>query len=407
MSEPRRYLVIGNGVAGTTAAETLRKNDPSCHISLFAEEPYPLYNRVALPPALKLEKPMPKVFLKTVEFHAEHNICFYPGTRVTSVDLAEKSVQTDQGEEFPFDSLLVATGGTPNALPAAGADLNGVCYFQTFDDTADLLEHIVRSRAAVAIGGSYIAYELAEAFRARGLDVTWLVRGPHAMNRILDEDGGAVVDAIGRRQGVHFVYRDSADHVESRDGAVAAVVTSGGRRIEADFIGCGLGLHLNHDFLPKPDIKTAYGVVTNEYLETTASDVYAAGDLAEYFDVELNLHHVMGTWASAILHGKVAAVNMAGGRQAVIDLPNYTSTLFDSRMTVFGSTTEIEPDLTSVSRTQSPVDGRDWSYRRLFFRENRLVGAVLIGDMRARIDLIKMIKARELAWDRRLELLAL
>jgi NAD(P)H-nitrite reductase large subunit len=407
VSEPRRYVVIGNGIAGTTAAETLRKNDPNCHISLFAEEPYPLYNRVALPPALKLEKPMPKVFLKTVEFHAERNICFYPSTRVTSVDLVGKVVVTDRGTEAPFDSLLVATGGVPNPLPAQGADAHGVCYFQTFDDTADLLNRISRSQKAVTVGGSYIAYELAEAFVSRGLDVTWLVRGPHVMHRMLDEDGGAVVDAIGRRKGVDFVYRDSAESVEARDGAVAAVVTTGGRRIETDFIGCGLGLHLNHDFLPKPQIETAYGIVTNEFLQSSAEDVYAAGDVAEFLDTELNLHHSMGTWASATLHGRIAALNMAGARQAVVDLPNYTSTLFDSRMTVFGSTTEIEPNLNAVSRTTSPTDGNDWAYRRLFFREDRLVGAVLIGDMHARIDLIKMIKARESAWDRREELLSL
>lgn len=407
MSETRRYVVIGNGIAGTTAAETLRKNDPNCHISLFAEEPYPLYNRVALPPALKLEKPMPKVFLKTVEFHAERNICFYPGTRVTAVDVLGKTVTTETGTEVPYDSLLVATGGTPNPLPAPGAEANGVCYFQTYDDTADLLDRIARARSAIAIGGSYIAYELAEAFSVRGLDVTWLIRGPYVMHRLLDEAGGEVVDTIGRRQGVDLVYRDSADHVESENGAVRAVVTTGGRRIEADFVGCGLGLHLNHDFLPKPAIQTAYGVVTNQFLETTASGVYAAGDLAEFYDVELGLHHTMGTWASATLHGRVAAQNMAGARQAVQDLPNYTSTLFDSRMTVFGATSDIQPDLEAVSTTVAPSDGQDLAYRRLFFREGRLVGAVLIGDMHARIDLIRTIKSKEPAWDRRDELLAL
>ncbi|MSQ24064.1 MAG: NAD(P)/FAD-dependent oxidoreductase [Chloroflexi bacterium] len=406
MSEPYpRYVVIGNGIAGTTAAETLRKNDPNCTISLFTDEPYPLYNRVALPPALKLEKPMPKVFMKTVEFHREHNICFYPETRVTEIDLSAKSLLTDQGAAFPFDRLLVATGGTPNKLPVPEADADGVCYFQTYDDTADLLERIAKGRSAVAIGGSYIAYELAEAFHMRGLQVSWLIRGPHFFHRVLDADGGAVVDGLARRHGVNMIYGDSAAHLEVKDGRVAGVVTVNGRHIEADFVGCGLGLHLNHDFLPA-EVERDFGVTTNEFLETSAQGVYAAGDLAAAYDRSMDRHYTMGTWASATAHGKVAAINMAGGRQPLTDFSNYTSGLFDSRMAVLGSTLEVRQDLQRVSETIPPDGaGKDWAYRRLFFLEDRLVGAVLIGDMHARVDLIKTIRAGEPVWSEREALL--
>lgn len=407
MSEPPRYVLIGNGIAGTTAAETLRKNDPNCHISLFTDEPYPLYNRVALPPALKLDKPLAKVFLKTMEFHYEKNICFYPGTRVVGVDFEARSVMLNNSLEIPYDRLLVATGGTPNPLPAPGGDADGVCYFQTYDDTADLLERILKAESAVAFGGSYIAYELAEGFSQRGLEVTWLMRGPHFLHRVLDEDGGAVVDALARRHGVQMVYRDTVEHINTADGRVDAVVTTEGRRLEADLVGCGLGLHLNYDFLPKDAVQTHDGVVTNEYLETGVPGVYAAGDIAAAYDAQLDAHYRMGTWASATTHGRVAAINMAGGRQAVSELSNYTSTLFDSRLTVIGATLEIRGDLQSVSETIRPQDGADWAYRRLFFHDGRLVGAVLIGDMHARIDLIKTIRSQAPAWADRQRLLRL
>src|SRR5438552_576972 len=192
--DPARYVVIGNGIAGTTAAETLRKNDPDCQISLLTDEPYPLYNRVALPPYLKEKTPRAKVFMKTGEFHRERNICFMPGTRVISADLGQRVVTTDAGAELQYDRLLVATGGTPNPLAVPGAEADGVCYFQTLDDTDDLMARILRSRSAVVIGGSYIAYELAEAFNERGLAVTWIMRGPRFLHRVLDEDGGQLVD---------------------------------------------------------------------------------------------------------------------------------------------------------------------------------------------------------------------
>jgi NAD(P)H-nitrite reductase large subunit len=406
VAKPQRYAVLGNGVAGTSAAETLRKNDPDCDICLFTDEPYPLYNRVALPPALKLKTPESKLFMKTMEFHKERNICFYPETTVTSVDLDRRTLETDRGTEHGFDRILVATGGKPNHIEVPGADADGVCYFQTLDDTKDLLRRMERGGTAVSIGGSYIAYELAEAFRTRGLRVTWLIRGPRFLHRVLDENGGQLVDAIARKHEVEMIYGDSADHIETTDGRVASVFTQGERRIPADIVGCGLGLRLSHDFLPRDRVKIAYGVVTNEYLETNHELVYAAGDIAEFFDVDLETHYTMGTWASAATHGRVAAVNMAGARQPVVEVRSYTTTLFDSRMTVIGATPEVRPDLESVSHTDfSGANYKGWSYRRLFFYEERLVGAVLIGDMHAKVDLVNVIRSKKKVWDDRAELL--
>lgn len=406
MAKPQRYVVLGNGVAGTTAAETLRKNDPDCDICLFTDEPYPLYNRVALPPALKLKTPESKLFMKTMEFHKDRNICFYPETTVASVDLDKRTLVTDRGTECSFDRLLVATGGKPNQIEVPGSDADGVCYFQTLDDTKDLLARIARGGAAVSIGGSYIAYELAEAFRARGLHVTWLIRGPRFLHRVLDENGGLLVDSIARKHGVEMIYEDSADLIETSDGRVAGIVTRGKRHIDADIVGCGLGLGLSHSFLPKDQVEVAYGVVTNEYLETNHELVYAAGDVAEFYDVDLATHYTMGTWASASTHGRIAAGNMAGARQPVVEVRSYTTTLFDSRMTVIGATPEISSDIESVSHTDfSGASYKGWSYRRLFFYDQRLVGAVLVGDMRAKVDLVNVIRGKKKVWDDRAELL--
>lgn len=403
MPDSPRYVVLGNGIAGTTTAENLRKDDPNCHISLFTDEPYRLYNRVALPPALKLLTPESKLFMKPPDFHEQRDICFYPNTRVKAVDLSSHTLVTDDGKEVAYDRLLVATGGTPNQLEVPGADADGVCYFQTLDDTKDILARVLQARMAVAIGGSYIAYELAEAFRTRGLEVTWLIRGPRFLHRILDEDGGELVDRIARKHNVQMIYEDTADHLETTDGHVAAVMTRGGRRLEADIVGCGLGLRLNHSYLPRGEIDIEYGVVTNEYLETTVEGVYAAGDIAEFYDVGLETHYTMGTWASATKHGQTAAINMAGGRRAVVDVRQYTTTLFHSRMTVIGATPEIRDGIDSVCRPDFEAE----NYRRLFFFERRLVGAVLIGDMRAKVDLVNVIRSKKEVWDEREELLRL
>jgi NAD(P)H-nitrite reductase large subunit len=347
--------------------------------------------------------------MKTMDFHKDRNICFFTSTRVTSVDLDHKVVVTDRGHELNYTCLLVATGGTPNRLTVPGADADGVCYFQTLDDTEDLSQRIANATAGVVIGGSYIAYELAEAFQSRGVpEITWLIRGPRFLHRVLDEDGGALVDAIARRHRVRMVYEDSADHLESKNGRAVAVVSAKSCRFSADIVGCGLGLKYNHDFLPPGRVDITYGILTNEYLETNLTDVYAAGDIAEFYDVDLDTHYTMGTWASATTHGRVAAANMAGDRQPVRDIRAYTTTLFDSRMTVLGATPETHPEIESVSHTEfAGPNPSDWSYRRLFFFDDRLVGAALIGDMRPKIELVKVIRSKRAAWDERAALLRL
>jgi NAD(P)H-nitrite reductase large subunit len=409
VSHARRYVIIGNGIAGTTAAETLRKNDADCEITLVAAEPHSLYNRVALPPALKLKTPIPKLFMKPPTFHEERRIRFLPETNATAVDFETRTLVTDRAGEIGFDSLLIASGGTPNPLTVPGGDAAGVHYFQTLNDTEELLDAIARARSAVSIGGSYIAYELAEAFHERGLHVSWLIRGPRFLHRILDENGGMLVDTIARAHQVEMIYEDSADHLEIAGGKVTGVVTRKERHIEADLVGCGLGLQLNHGFVPPDTVHIEYGVITNEYLETNLGCVYAAGDVAEFYDVDLDTHYTMGTWASATLHGRTAALNMAGGHQSVTEVRSYTTTLFDSRMTVIGATPEIqEVELESVSHTDfHGTNPKQWNYRRLFFFDERLVGAALIGDMHAKVELVNVIRSKRKVWDERASLLTL
>ncbi|PZN12327.1 MAG: NAD(P)/FAD-dependent oxidoreductase [Bacillota bacterium] len=391
MAETRRYVVIGNGVAGTTAAEQLKQIDPHSHVTLIAAEPYPLYNRVSLPHYLKGTVSEDKVFMRSVGQHAERGIDLRLETRVVSIQLDEHTVYTDHDEEIPFDKLLVATGGRPRRLPVPGADTDGVYYFQTLDDTRRMIERFATARRAVVVGGSFIAYELAEGFRRRGLAVTWLIRGPRWLRRILDEEGGRLVDLLARDHGIEILYGEEVAEVHAADGTVRAVTTTGGQTIEADMVGCGLGLDYHTDLLAGTGIEVRSGVVTDEYLQTGHPDVFAAGDVAEFFDLSIGRHHQMGTWNNAMVHGRVAAANMAGARKPYREVPVYSSGLFDSKITAIGATPEIHPGLEAVSH----VDWENRQYQRLFFLDGRLVGAVLIGDLRARKKIVEMISQRE------------
>ena len=386
---PQRHVIIGNGIAGTTAAETLRKADANCSIVLISDEPYTLYNRVALPPFLKLQVPETKVFLKNPEFHEKNRIELHLETRVERVDTSERVVYTTRGEAFPYDRLLVATGGRPNKLTVPGADAAYVYNFQYLDEAKAISERITDSKAGVVTGGSYIAYELAEAFRARGLETYWLIRGPRFLRQILEEEGGELVDRIAKEHGVHMMYGEVIEEVIP-DHGVTSVVTGKGERLRADLVGAGLGLTMNMEFLEGTPVKTHSGVVTDEYLQTNVPEVFAAGDCAEFYDPFTDTSYMMGTWASATRHGRLAAANMMGDRQPYHDVPYYTSGLFDSRLSAVGLTPDVLPGMEAVHC----VDWEKRNYRRLFFRDKRLVGAMLIGDLKPKAPYTEIIRSR-------------
>jgi NAD(P)H-nitrite reductase large subunit len=385
--------MIGNGASGTYAAETIRKTDTEGEITLLTNEPYPLYNRVALPPFLRDEAKREKVFLRTPEQHEQKGIKLLVNTPIVSLDTEDRTATAADGQVFPFDRLLIATGGRPNPLPVPGADegVQGIYNFQYWDDAVAIRERINTAKHAVVVGGSYIAYELAEAYRHHGLEVTWLIRGPRFLRRVLDEDGGALVDDIARLAGVDIIYGTEVAEVHSRDGQVCGVTTNTGKHVSCDTIGVGLGVKMNVDFLKDTPITVRSGIVTNEYLETNIQDVYAAGDIAEFFDVSIGLHNQMGTWNNSVSHGRIAGANMLGERKFYNDVPMYSTGLFDSRIRVMGLTPENVPDLESWEHLDAP----NRNYQRLFFKDGRLVGGCLIGDIKMQTRIIQMIQARQ------------
>jgi NAD(P)H-nitrite reductase large subunit len=392
-STRKRYLIIGNGASGTYAAETIRKTDTEGDITLLTNEPYPLYNRVALPPFLRDEAKREKVFLRTPEQHEQKGIKLLVNTLITALDVEGRVATAADGQTFAYDRLLIATGGRPNPLPAPGAtpDVKGIYNFQYWDDAAAIRERISTARQAVAVGGSYIAYELAEAYRHHGLQVTWLIRGPRFLRRVLDEDGGALVDDIARSAGVDIHYGAEVAEVHSKDGQVCGITTSTDEHIQCDMIGVGLGVKMNVDFLKDTPITVRGGILTNEYLETNVQDVFAAGDVAEFFDVSIGLHNQMGTWNNSVSHGRISGANMLGERKFYNDVPMYSTGLFDSRIRVMGLTPENVPDLESWEH----LDAANRNYQRLFFKDGRLVGGCLIGDIRMQTRIIQMIQARQ------------
>jgi len=391
----RRYVIIGNGVAGTTAADILRKNDPNCSIQLITNEPYPLYNRVSLPRFLQGVIVEQKVMIRDFAWHEQRNIQLLTETLVTSVNTDERIVVTDKGQHLPYDALLIASGGWANPLQVPGAaGVKHIYNFVTLDDTKNIIERMLESRTALAYGGSFISYELCDGFAVRKLDTTWLMRGPYWLRTCLDPDGGEVIDNIAKKFGVEIIHGDEIEAVVPKNGVPGYVKTKKGRQIQADLIGVGLGITLNTQYLEHTPIEIRSGVVVNECLETNVPGVYAAGDVAEFYDTTIDCHHTMGTWDNAMAHGRLAGVNMAGGHEAYLDVPTYTSPLFDVNIAVVGTAESSNPELVSIARREPGEKGNE-NYRKLFFRENKLVGVLMIGSPKGRKKLVDIVKSQQ------------
>ena len=391
----RRYVIIGNGIAGTTAADTLRKNDPNCDIHLLTNEPYPLYNRVSLPRFLQGVIVEQRVMIRDFAWHEQRNITLVTETMVTDVNTEERVVVTDNGQKFPYDALLVATGGWANPLRVMGAEGTRHIYnFVTLDDTKSIIARMLESRTALAYGGSFISYELCDGFAVRKLDTTWLMRGPYWLRSALDPDGGEVVDNIAKKFGVNVIHGDEIESVIPQNGVPGYVRTKKGREIQADVIGVGLGIMLNTKFLTNTPVELRSGIVVNEYMETNVPGVYSAGDVAEFYDPTIEQHHTMGTWDNAMAHGRIVGVNMAGGHEAYIDVPTYTSPLFDVNIAVVGTAETNNPELQSIALREPGEKGNE-NYRKLFYRENKLAGVLMIGSPKGRKKLVEIVKNQQ------------
>jgi 3-phenylpropionate/trans-cinnamate dioxygenase ferredoxin reductase subunit len=289
--------------------------------------------------------------------------------------------------------MLIATGGRPKPPPWPGAqEISEVYGFQTLDDTKAIMEKADQSEHVLVMGGSFIAYELAEGIVFRGRSkVTWIMRGPWFLRYVLDAEGGQLCRKLGEEMGVRFVCQDEVTRFSRSNGHFLAE-TQCGERVEFDMLTYGVGLDYYVEPARGTEVEVRTGIVCDSRLQTAAPDVYAAGDVAVFYDQMIGKHNQMGTWDNAEAHGKTAAHNMAGEDEEFFDVPTYTTTMFGSTLAVMGITPDVQPDLQSV-RTYSFDEG---FFRKLFFMDDRLVGAIMIGPPKGRKKLIEIMRSRQL-----------
>ncbi len=305
--------IIGNGIAGVTAARVLRKADARVAITLVSDETDYPYARTALMYVFMGHVRFGDTKLYEDDFWQQNRIRRVRG-RVEAIEPAAHRLRLTGGQALDYGKLLVATGSEATAAPWPGAHLEGVHQLWGIADVEKLDAAVGDGRAvrrAVVIGGGLTGVELAEMLHTRGVAVTFLVRDARFMGRALPPEESALVEAEIVRHGIDLRLETEAARFTGA-GRVAAVETTDGETIPADVVGATVGVRPNLSALAGSGIETARGVLVDRYLRTSAPDVYAAGDCLEWRDPEVGHAPVEQLWYTARRHGLYAARNLLG-----------------------------------------------------------------------------------------------
>jgi len=393
------HVIIGDGIAGASAAESIREGDPDAEVTVLTEEGEALYNRILIKEFAKGKLPEAPVSIHDPEWYDERDIDLHLDTVVTEVDTDAHEVYTHGGETYEYDKLLVATGGTPTQLPVDNSDADGVHHFWTFQDARAIKESAADAEKGVVVGAGLLGIDLAAICGAQGVDAHYLMRGESWWRYALSPEGAEVIHEAMEDIGVTPVFDSGVDHFETdEDGHVTAAVDPNGERFEADFAGVAIGLNFNTEFLRGSGIETDDGILTDEYMRTNVEDVYAAGDITQFHDVILGDRAQNGAWGSAKEQGSIAGQNMvADGPEAEFSwVSSYSITHFDFPFLSFGHPTRGDD---SVERKYD-----DGTWRRVALKDGRVIGGVLVGDLSAQ-SVLKKLARRQLDVSDRTDLL--
>jgi NAD(P)H-nitrite reductase large subunit len=373
------YVILGAGPAGVTAAETLRGFDRDARITLIGGEPEPPYSRMAIPYLLQGNIEEKGTYLRQQPGHYDKLAIRYLQGWAGGLDIDKRRLFLSGGEEVPYDKLLIATGASPITPPLDGTDLPGVHSCWTLEDAREILKRADKGAPVVLVGAGFIGSIVLEALYVRGCHLTVVEIAPRMVARMMDDTAGGMLKRWCEAQGVRVLTGTRVERIahapNGADGANLRLSLSNGATIPARLVVLAAGVRSNADFLVGSGIAVNRGIRVNEYMQTSAADVYAAGDCCEALDLSTGQYDVLAIQPTAVEHGRIAALNMAGVRTPhrgslnmnVLDTMGLVSTSFGLWQG------------TSAGTSAKAVDDGVYKYLRLEFDGDRLVGAQSVG----------------------------
>ena len=379
------YLILGGGIAGVTAAETIRRQDKKTKIILVSAEPHLLYSRVLLPNFLKKKLPREKLFLRSAKDFSEKNI------EIISAAAAEiipdkKEIRLRDNSFISYQKLLIASGGYPTPW-GEKKFADKIFRLQTLDDADHLREKLDFIKKPVVIGGSFIVLEFLEIFIANNISPTLLLREKHFFHRQIDASGADILEENFRQYGVEIIKEDEVEKMETANEDRLKITTKNKKKLNTDAFCAGIGLERFLDFTGPRIAKGERGVKTNEFLETSQKDIWAAGDIAEFYDIISEKHILAGNWTNAFLQGQRAGLNMTGDRKEFRSVPTYSLTNLGVQITALGRTGDFK---SAIIRSR-PADK---IHACVFTEKDTIIGATLLNSFQDKPVLSELIEKK-------------
>jgi NAD(P)H-nitrite reductase large subunit len=385
---PKKYVIIGDGIAGATAAETIRAEKEDAEIQVFTDEENALYNRIMLKNYMKGTLPKQYTQMHDEDWYEKKDIELKLEKPIRQADTENKKVQTED-EEYPYDKLLVATGGSPRKMPQ-DEGYDNLHYMWSMNDATAIKESAEQAEEAVVIGGGLLGIDLAMAYAENDCETYYLIREGNWWSRGLDKKGAEIIHRKMREKGVNVITDTEVEELKSENNnKVREVVSKDGQVFECDAVAVAIGQTPNSEFVDV-DKNDQDMIKTGEFLETSREDVYAAGNMVEYYSPVFERRTVNGSWDHSEAMGRAAARNMLGGREEFDFVNSYGVGHFDVQFLAIG---DWEGEVVEEKYSED-------EYRRLFFKDDRLAGAVMIGYTKGQEKLKNLIKKKSLIEDK-------
>jgi nitrite reductase (NADH) large subunit len=382
MEQELYYCIIGNGIAGLSAAEVIRQKDMHHTAGIISAEPYLTYNRLLLSHHLGDDITPESLYIHPQHWYDEKNITVLIHTRVLDIDTTNHLVKTNAGA-IKFTKLIIASGSYSFIPTIEGSDKQGVFALRTMDNLLEINRAIKRSHKAIVIGGGVLGLEAAWALKQKGLEVTILEFFPRILPKQMDQEGSNILTTIIEGWGIKL-YTGVETAAIYGDDTVSGVVLKDGRSIDADLILFSSGVRPYLEFVKSSPIRINKGIVVDSYLCTNVPGIYAAGDVAEYNGT------LPGIWPVATAQGKVAGTNAAGETKEYIAIPP-SNTLKVMGINCF-SVGEIQNEGNKLKEIKYQSNSE---YYKFFIDGDRLAGAIILGDITKAMKVRSLIEQKK------------
>lgn len=337
-----KYLLVGGGLASAEAVNQIRRLDASGSITLVSDERELPYNRPPLSKEYLRSEAKDSLELVPTERYAELSVKTVLGAGVRAIDPEASTAMFENGDVYKYEQLLLATGGSPIRLSVPGYDLTGIHYLRTKDDAEAITRQCKTGKRAVVVGAGFIGLEVAASLTQMGLEVTVVEQSERVWPRFADAKLASYVQRLCEKRGISVLTGRMATGFDGSDGNVNAVLTDTGERMDCDLVVIGVGIRPNAEVAENAGLAVDNGIVVDKHMRTSKPNIFAAGDVANYFDPTFTKRRRVEHWGHAEYSGQVAGTNMAGEEMAYDLLTYVWSDIFDLHLEAAGDEHEFD-----------------------------------------------------------------